>query len=145
MTPRVRDPWRPSLVATVLAFALAGCGTSGTKIGVKEATAHTDNGVQRVDVNVHSYYFDPNRITVDEGVPVELVLHFKPLMTPHNMTCEHSDAGINIDKSISFISFDHTKHVRFTPTKAGEYDFYCGVGSHMKKGMTGTIVVRSHG
>jgi plastocyanin len=145
MTPRVRDPWRPSLVATVLALALAGCGTSGTKIGVKEATARTDNGVQRVDVNVHSYYFDPNRITVDEGVPVELVLHFKPLMTPHNMTCEHSDAGINIDKSISFISFDHTKHVRFTPTKAGEYDFYCGVGSHMKKGMTGTIVVRSHG
>ena len=80
-----------------------------------------------------------------EGVPVELVLHFKPLMTPHNLTCDHADAGINIDKSISFISFDHTKHVKFTPTKAGEYEFFCGVDSHMKKGMTGTIVVRSHG
>jgi len=127
-------------------IALAGCGTSGTKIGVREATAHADaNGVQRIDVNVHSFYFDPNRITVEEGAPVELVLHFKPLMTPHNLTCNSPDAGIKIDKSISFISFDHTKHVRFTPTKAGEYEFYCGVDSHMKKGMTGTIVVRSHG
>jgi plastocyanin len=144
MTPRVRRSW--TLAATALLIALTGCGTSGTKIGVREATAHADaNGVQRIDVNVHSFYFDPNRITVEEGVPVELVLHFKPLMTPHNMTCEAADAGIKIDKSISFISFDHTKHVRFTPTKAGEYDFYCGVDSHMKKGMTGTIVVRSHG
>jgi plastocyanin len=146
MTPRVRRPWLPALVATALLAGLAGCGTSGTKIGVREATAHADaNGVQRIDVSVHSFYFDPNRITVEEGAPVELVLHFKPLMTPHNLTCNSPDAGINIDKSISFISFDHTKHVRFTPTKAGEYEFYCGVDSHMKKGMTGTIVVRSHG
>jgi plastocyanin len=146
MTPRVRHPWRPALVAIALVVALAGCGKSGTEIGVREATAHADaNGVQRIDVNVHSFYFDPNRITVEEGVPVELVLHFKPLMTPHNLTCDHADAGINIDKSISFISFDHTKHVKFTPTKAGEYEFFCGVDSHMKKGMTGTIVVRSHG
>ena len=145
MTPRTRDLYTMTLAMVVLAAA-AGCGTSGAKIGVREATAHADaDGVQRVDVNVHSYYFDPNRITVEEGKPVEVVLHFKPLFTPHNMTCEAKDAGIDIDKSISFISFDHTKHVRFTPTKEGEFPFYCGVGSHMKKGMTGTIVVRSHG
>jgi plastocyanin len=132
------------LVGASIALVLAaGCGTSGTKIGVKEATAHVNNeGVQVVNVNVHSFYFDPNRITVEAGKPVELVLHFKPIFTPHNLTCAAPEAGIQIDKSIGIISFDHKKSVRFTPTKPGEYDFYCGVDSHMKKGMTGTLVVR---
>jgi len=130
-------------VLAALAPAGAGCGTSGHKIGVREATARANaEGVQVVDVDVHSFYFDPNRITVDAGAPVELILHFKPLFTPHNMTCEAPDAGIRIDRSIGIISFDRTKRVRFTPTKAGEYGFYCAVGSHMQKGMRGTIVVR---
>lgn len=133
-----------ALAGSLIALALvAGCGTSGTKIGVREATAHVNGeGVQVVDVNVHSFYFDPNRITVEAGKPVELVLHFKPIIAPHNLTCAAPEAGIVIDKSIGIISFDHTKHVRFTPTKAGTYDFYCGVDSHMKKGMVGTFVVR---
>jgi plastocyanin len=119
-----------------------GCGTSGAKIGVREATARTDAGVQIVDVDVHSFYFDPNRIIVEAGKPVEMTLHFKPVFTPHNMTCEAPEAGIQIDRSVGIISFRHTQHVRFTPTRRGEYDFYCGVDAHMKKGMTGTIVVR---
>jgi plastocyanin len=139
-SPRRRAAFAGSLIALAL---VAGCGTSGTKIGVREATAHVNGeGVQVVDVNVHSFYFDPNRITVEAGTPVELVLHFKPIIAPHNLTCAAPEAGIQIDKSIGIISFDHTKHVRFTPTKAGEYDFYCGVDSHMKKGMVGTFVVR---
>lgn len=130
-------------IAAAALLAAAGCGTSGAKIGVREATARMDaDGVQKVDIDVHSFYFDPNRITVEAGKPVDLTLHFKPLFTPHNMTCDASEAGIEIDRSVGIISFNHTKHVRFTPTKAGEYDFYCGVDSHMKKGMTGTIVVR---
>jgi len=140
---RFRGRGSVAVVALALTAALAGCGTSGAKIGVREATAHADaDGVQRVVVNVHSFYFDPNRITVEAGKPVDLTLHFKPLFTPHNMTCDARDAGIDIDRSVGIISFSHTKHVRFTPTKPGEYDFYCGVDSHMKKGMTGTIVVR---
>jgi plastocyanin len=136
---------RAVLAASAIALALAaGCGgTSGTKIGVREATAHVSpEGVQLVDVNVHSFYFAPNRIIVQAGTPVELVLHFKPIFTPHNLTCAAPEGGIMIDKSIGIVSFDHTKHVRFTPTKPGEYEFYCGVGSHMRKGMIGTFVVR---
>lgn len=141
---RPRTRFAPMVALVVIAMAAAaGCGTSGSKIGVREATAHMDtDGVQRVDVNVHSFYFDPNRITVESGKPVDLELHFKPIFTPHNMTCDAPEAGIQIDRSVGIISFNHTKHVRFTPTKAGEYPFYCGVGGHMKKGMTGTIVVR---
>ena len=130
-------------VVLALALALAGCGTSGSKIGVREATAHSDaDGIQRQDVDVHSFYFDPNRITVESGKPVELALHFKPFFVPHNLTCEAPGAGIEIDRSIGIISFDRTKHVRFTPTRPGEYPFYCSVGDHGMKGMKGTIVVR---
>ena len=136
-------PWAALAAAALIGIGAAGCGTSGAKIGVREMTAHADtDGVQRVSVNVHSFYFDPNRINVEAGKPVEITLHFKPIFTPHNMTCQAPEAGIQIDKSVGIISFSHTKRVRFTPTKAGEYDFYCGVDSHMKKGMTGTIVVR---
>lgn len=130
--------------AALALLASAGCGgTPGSKAGVNEVTARTGaDGVQAVTVEVHSFYFKPNRVVVEAGKPVELTLRFKSLFAPHNMTCEHPDAGISIDKSKGIISFDPTKHVRFTPTKAGEYEFFCGVGSHMAKGMTGTLVVR---
>jgi plastocyanin len=120
-----------------------GCGTSGSKIPVSEVTAKKDaSGVQRVEVEVHSFYFKPSRVVVEAGTPVDMTLKFKNVFTPHNLTCEYKDAGIQIDKSAGFMSFHRTKEVRFTPTKAGEYPFYCGVDSHMKKGMTGTLVVR---
>ncbi|MBI4364384.1 MAG: cupredoxin domain-containing protein, partial [Candidatus Latescibacteria bacterium] len=99
-------------------------------------------GVQVVDVDVHSFHFKPNRIIVDSGKPVEIVLHFKSLFVPHNLTCVDQEAGISIDKSAGFLSFRRTKRARFTPTRAGEYEFSCHVGSHAKKGMKGTIVVR---
>ena len=128
--------------AAVLASAL-GCGTSGSKIPVSEVVAKSDgSGVQQVEVEVHSFYFKPSRVVVASGAPVEMTLKFKNFFTPHNLTCEHGDAGIQIDTGAGFMSFRRTKHVRFTPSKPGEYPFYCGVDSHMKKGMTGTLVVR---
>jgi plastocyanin len=123
--------------------AAAGCGTPGARVGVTEVTARAgSDGVQAVEVEVHSFYFKPSRIVVEAGKPVELTLKFKSLVTPHNLTCQHPDGGISIDKSAGFFSFRRTKRVRFVPTKAGEYEFYCAVGSHMMKGMTGTLVVR---
>ena len=137
---------RLGLLGTLLvacAAGVAGCGTSGSKIPVTEITATPDaSGVQRVTVEVHSFYFKPNRIVVKAGVPVEMTLKFKNLFTPHNLSCNEMEVGINIDLSAGFMSFRRTKDVRFTPTKTGEYSFYCGVDSHMKKGMTGTIIVQ---
>lgn len=139
---------RLASVRVVLAVGLAvvltsGCGTSGSKIPVSEMTATTDaSGVQKVTVEIHSFYFKPSRIIVKSGVPVDMTFKFKNLFTPHNFTCNGEEAGIQIDKSAGFMSFNRTKELKFTPTKAGEYPFYCGVDSHMKKGMTGTIVVQ---
>ncbi len=122
---------------------VSGCGTAGTKLPVSEVTAKTDaHGVQVVDVDVHSFYFKPNRIVVDAGKPVDIELHFKSFFVPHNFTCVDEDAGLTASVGAGFMSFKRTKHVRFTPKKAGEYEFFCHVGSHHKKGMEGTLVVR---
>jgi plastocyanin len=138
---------RPVIVhafAILAAAFLAGCaGTHGSSLPATEVTARADaKGIQVVDVEVHSYYYKPSRILVEGGKPVELVFHFKSLFTPHNFTCDEPSAGIHVDKSAGFMSFHRTKRARFTPKTPGEYRFYCGVGSHMMKGMTGTLVVR---
>lgn len=127
----------------VLAFATNGCGKAGTKLPVSEVTARTNaQGVQIVDVDVHSFYFKPNRVVVDAGKPVDITLHFKSVFVPHNFTCFDSDAGISASVGAGFMSFHRTKHARFTPTKPGEYEFFCHVDGHHKKGMGGTLVVR---
>jgi plastocyanin len=129
--------------ALALALLATGCGTSGAKLGVSEVTAASGNdGVQRATIEAHSFYFKPNRIVVEANRPVELTLRFKNWFAPHNVTCDHPESGIAIDAGVGAFSFGGSKRIRFTPTVPGSYDFYCGVDSHMKKGMTGTIVVK---
>lgn len=131
---------------SILALFLSlgnGCGTAGSKLPVSEMTARSNSGgVQEVDVDVHSFYFKPNRIIVESGKPVELTFHFKSFFVPHNFTCMNGDAGITVSRGAGFMSFHRTKHATFTPTKPGEYEFFCHVDGHAKKGMKGTLVVR---
>jgi len=136
-------PVRILALVLLAAGLLGGCGKAGTNLPVSEMTAKTDaHGVQVVDVDVHSFYFQPNRIVVEAGKPVDVVLHYKSFFVPHNFTCMEGDAGIMVSRSAGFMSFHRTKHARFTPTRPGEYEFFCHVGSHAKKGMKGTLVVR---
>jgi len=127
----------------ICAAMIVGCGTSGNKLPVNEMTAHSDaDGVQRLDVDAHSFYFKPNRIVVERGKPVDLAVHFKSWFAPHNFTCVDQDAGISASYSAGAFSFGKTRHVKFTPTKTGEFEFFSHVDGHAKKGMKGTIVVR---
>ena len=96
--------------------------------------------VQHVKVVTHSFWFEPNRIVVKSGVPVELKVKNSAFFVPHNFTCNAPEAGIEVHADVGM--FGGSKTVRFTPTKPGEYRFSCHVGSHgKKKGMTGTLVV----
>ncbi len=128
-----------NLVRTcVLLGALLLCGcTSGLKRPVVSATATPDvEGVQRLSVGLHSYYFEPNRIVVRAGRPVELTLKNRSIFVPHNFTIMDSALAVSQDVWLG------SRRVRFTPTTPGEYHFHCHVGSHAKKGMTGMLVVR---
>jgi len=137
---------RPTAVAAlalIFVAAASGCGKHGTNLPVSEVTAVTDaHGVQVVDVEAHSFYFKPNRVVVDRDKPVDVVIHFKSWFAPHNFSCVDADAGVSGSASDGAFSFGSTKHVKFTPTKSGEYEFFCHVDGHAKKGMKGTIVVR---
>ncbi len=128
-------------------FAFAACGVlmlagcaSGLDRPVHEVTATTGSDqLQHVTVTAHSFYFDPNRIVVKRGVPVDLKVKNGGMFVPHDFSCDAAEAGIDVDARVGM--FFGSKHVRFTPTKAGEYHFHCDVDGHSKKGMMGTLVV----
>ncbi|HXS09482.1 MAG TPA: cupredoxin domain-containing protein [Candidatus Krumholzibacteria bacterium] len=128
----MKTKWFAPLLMIVLA-----CGSSGLNRAEisKQATVDAD-GVQRIDVDMHSYYFEPNKIIVKAGTPVEIKLHNCSHVVPHNFTISSGDIVASDDKWGW-----GTGHVRFTPTKPGEYHFFCKKDSHEKKGMTGTLIV----
>jgi heme/copper-type cytochrome/quinol oxidase subunit 2 len=103
----------------------------------------SSDGVQRLDIIVDSYSFNPNHIIVSVNKPVELTLKSVSKIVPHNFTLKDSEAGLNVDENISP---GKEVKVNFTPTKSGTYQFYCDKKSifanHRKKGMEGTLEVR---
>jgi plastocyanin len=127
------------VAAGAAALALSGC-SSGVGRPVREVVAvpGTD-GVQRVEITAHSFYFDPNRVVVKAGVPVELRVKNGAFFVPHNLSCMAPAASIQLDEGLGL--FGDSEHAQITPTTPGEYPFFCRVDSHGKKGMTGTIVV----
>jgi plastocyanin len=129
----------PVVASVLLAIAVSAC-SSGLKHSEKEVTATMTDGVQHVEVTAHSYWFEPNRIVVKRGTPVEVRVHNASYILPHGLACIAPDAGIETKQSVGY--FGRTKTFRFTPGKPGEYPFFCPVANHSKKGMTGTLVVQ---
>ena len=118
-----------------LLLLIAGC-SSGLKRPVVSAELEPDaGGVQRVVVRMHSYYFEPNRIVVRAGHPVELVLKNSAKLIPHNFTIADSSLAMSAGAWLG------TGHLSFTPRTPGTYEFFCHVDHHAKKGMAGTLVV----
>jgi plastocyanin len=109
----------------------------------KQFVAKIDqDGVQGVQMVGGSYFFDPNRVVVKVNVPVEITIRKEPGVTPHDIMLKAPEAGINFSEDIG----TEPVVIKFTPTKTGEYSFYCGkkfpfVKSHRERGMEGVLVV----
>jgi plastocyanin len=122
-----------------IAVLAAGC-SSGVGRPVSEIKVVPEaDGVQRVKVVAHSFWFEPNRIVVKVGMPVEMKIKNGGPIIPHNFTCVAPQAGIQVDAGLGLFWDGET--ARFTPSTPGEYPFFCDKDGHSKKGMTGTIVV----
>jgi plastocyanin len=137
-----RSPARTGFLvaaATLFAIALSAC-SSGLKHPVHEVTATMADGVQHVEVTAHSYWFEPNRIVVKRGTPVEVRVHNASYIMPHGFACIAPESGLETKQSVGL--FGRTKTFRFTPDKPGEYPFFCPVSDHAKEGMKGTLVVQ---
>ena len=125
----------PIRYLVALLLVVIGC-SSGLNRPVQSVTAKPDDkGVQVVVVKMHSYWFEPNRIVVQAGHPVDLVLKNSSHLIPHNFTI--ADSAISVSEG-AWLGSDH---IRFTPAVPGEYEFFCHKDHHAKKGMTGTLVV----
>lgn len=105
--------------------------------------AITDSeGIQRVEITGGGYYFEPNRIVVKIGVPVELSIRRESRFVPHNFVLKADEAGVNIAESLG----KEPVVIRVVFTKQGEYPFYCDkrllfFASHRERGQEGIIEV----
>jgi len=123
-----------------VAALASACTTAGKNLPVSEGAAVMGRGnIQEAELQVESFFFKPNRLEVVVNIPVRLTLKSGAFIIPHNFSLHALDAGIDINKDIG-----HGKEVvvEFTPTKVGEYPFYCDKGSHAEKGMTGVLIVK---
>ena len=106
-------------------------------------TATVDkDGIQHVRIIGGGYFFNPNRITVKKGIPVELSVSKEQGMVPHSIVANAPEAEIVFDEPLN----GNPKTITFTATATGEYVFYCKnklpfFPSHREKGMQGIIEV----
>jgi len=108
-----------------------------------EPTPGPAEDVQRFEIVVDSYSFKPDHIIVTAGKPVEIMLRSVASIVPHNFSIDDPASGLDVHKDIP-PGRDVT--VIFTPEKTGTFTFFCSkkgiFGSHLEKGMKGTIEVR---
>lgn len=100
--------------------------------------------IQRVTVLLDNYSFNPDRVVVQVGVPVELTLASVTTFTPHNFVLKEPSAGLVFEQEVGAGA---TVVLRFIPAKAGTYPFYCDkqllfFKSHRERGMAGRLEVR---
>ena len=129
-------------VTAIILLAFSVNGANGQK---KAFTAKINKeGVQVLEMKAGDYYFSPNRITVKVNVPVEIKIIRKSEYVTHNIVLKATEAGININESMLFVS--EPKIIKFTHTKTGKYFFYCDKKvfffiKHRSKSMEGILEV----
>jgi plastocyanin len=125
----------------IAAALIALCITASAQESVTVVPVGPD-GVQKVDILGGSYFFKPNHIVVKVNIPVELKVSKESGLTPHDIAAQSPEAGIEFKEELSTTP----KTIKFTPTKVGQYPFYCDKKapfskSHREKGMKGVIEV----
>lgn len=121
-------------------LAIGGGALSPVAAGEPVTLQPGADGVQRTAIILDSYSYSPDRLIVQVGQPVELVLTSVTTITPHNFIIK--DLGVEQD-----VGAGKTVTVRFTPTQPGTFPFYCDkkllfLPSHREKGMEGRLEVR---
>lgn len=113
---------------TVLAMALG--------LGAAQA-----EDVQRIDVKMSNYRFEPDVITVKKGTPVELHFKNESALSPHEFVIDDPAMPLEIE-----VEPYASETLSFTPTQEGEFKFSCNkkllfMKSHDRRGMHGVLKV----
>jgi len=123
------------IVGTLLATLAWGA----QKTEVYTATVDS-KGVQKIEMLAGEFYFKPNDVIVKKNVPVEISIKKEPGYAAHSLVLHAPETGIDLNVALG----TDAKTIRFTPTKAGKYAFYCDKGlieKHRAKGMEGVLEV----
>jgi len=86
-------------------------------------------------VKAKEFQFEPNVLDVEKGQSVCLILENDGVMA-HNLRLE----GLNLETRT--IQPGETDALPFTPSKPGEYHFFCTVPGHREAGMEGNLTVQ---
>ncbi|HUJ17771.1 MAG TPA: cupredoxin domain-containing protein [Nitrospirota bacterium] len=128
-----------TLIALAAAFVQSGAWGDETRVVYKAVI--DSSGSQKVEMLGGSYFFKPNDIIVKVNVPVEIIIRKESGFVPHDIVLHAPEAGIDFKVELS----TDPKTIKFTPTKAGKYEFYCDkrflFWTHRAKGMEGVLEV----
>lgn len=137
------------VVLLLFALGLVACGGDGEEAGE-----------QAVTVTAQDIEYGTERIEVTAGRPVVLTLQNEgaldhdfsivdiPLtgevvgaeeedeMEGHDMTMEAEELDVHVSAAAG-----ESATITFTPSEAGEYEYFCTVAGHQESGMVGTLVV----
>ncbi|HEY8450341.1 MAG TPA: cupredoxin domain-containing protein [Bacillota bacterium] len=127
------------LMATVAIVALGllvltACGGGGSETSSNGGGASSGSGnVIEIELGP-GFVFNPSEITVTQGQEVTLKLKNVDSIA-HNI--EIPDFNVNQD-----VAAGEEVEVKFTPDKAGEFEFICNIPGHVEGGMVGTLIVQ---
>ena len=129
-----------------LSLALAAVASAGEPAspGPPFVVPVSADGVQRTNITLDSYSYQPGYLIVEAGKPVELTLTSVTTFTPHNFIIKDPAGSLTVEQDVSA---GKTVVVKFTPSQKGTFPIYCDkrlwpLPSHRDKGMEGKLEVR---
>lgn len=100
---------------------------------VDDTQMEADTDTVVMEVSGANFSFTPPTMTVKKGQKVKVVF------TANDM--QHDFVIDELDVRSQIVTAGNTTEVEFTPTEAGEFEYYCSVGNHRAQGMVGTLTV----
>jgi len=107
------------------------------------SAAEDTPGLERVEMDLVDYRFEPKSLLLVVGGTAELILTNQDAFTPHNFIIEAPEAGMEVKTDVPN---GESVRVVLQPTRPGTYTFYCDeqflfFENHREKGMEGKIEV----
>jgi uncharacterized cupredoxin-like copper-binding protein len=147
---------RVLLLTLAIVPLFVACAKTPSATDAVAATAITPS---KLSIEAKEFSFSPAQATIRIGQQVEVVMKNTGVVA-HDFTIEkiklegkataHGDehamdsmSGMDPDTLPVHVAAEpnHTATVTFTPSEAGEYEFYCTVAGHKASGMVGKLTV----
>jgi plastocyanin len=104
-----------------------------TPVDTQEPAVESDD-VLEIEIEAFNFGYSQEEIRVEVGQKVKIIM----VNTGGNHDFVIDELG-----RTPIISTGETTEFEFTATEAGEFEYYCSVGSHRAAGMVGKLIVES--